>query len=51
MVVENQLKKTPEIIQEIQEILKYEIAGDPINGSKWIGKTTEKIAKILQENL
>ena len=32
----------------IAEIMKYEIAGDPVSGCKWTCKTTGKIARELK---
>lgn len=46
---ENLLKKTPEIIAEIEKLMKYETAGDPISGLLWTSKTTEKISAALRE--
>lgn len=37
----------PEVIERIEELMKYETAGDPITGLKWTRKTTEKIAREL----
>lgn len=42
------VKKTPEVIARIEELMKYETAGDPITGLKWTRKTTEKIAEELE---
>ena len=36
------------MIAGIEELMKYETAGDPITGLKWIRKTTEKIAEELE---
>jgi hypothetical protein len=41
------LKKTPEIIDRIHELMEYETAGDPMSGMKWTRKTTENIAAEL----
>ena len=41
-------KKTPQIMDEIADIMKYETAGDPVSGCKWTRKTTAKIAKQLE---
>ena len=35
------------MIERIGELLKYEVAGDPISGLKWTHKTPEKIAQEL----
>ena len=40
-------KKTPQVIAEIEELLKYEAAGDPMTGTKWMRSTPQKIAEIL----
>ena len=40
-------KKTPEVIARIEELMKYETAGDPVSGLRWTRKTTEKIADEL----
>ncbi|MEA1973468.1 MAG: ISAzo13 family transposase [Candidatus Cloacimonadota bacterium] len=36
-----------DLIFRIEELLKYETAGDPITGLKWTRKTTEKISQEL----
>ena len=36
------------MIARIEELMKYETAGDPISGLKWTRKTTEKIAYDLE---
>ncbi len=41
-------KKTPKVIKEIERLMKYETAGDPITGLKWTRKTTQKIAAELK---
>lgn len=41
------LKKTPEIIVKIEQLLKYDTAGDPITGIKWTKTTTQKITDAL----
>jgi hypothetical protein len=41
-------KKTPQIMNAIAEIMKYETAGDPVSGCKWTRKTTAKIARELE---
>ena len=43
------LKKTPQIIERIRSLMKYETAGDPITGLKWTRKATRKIAVVLQK--
>lgn len=35
------------MIAEIEELLKYEAAGDPMTGTKWTRTTPQKITKIL----
>ena len=40
-------KKTPEVIAAIEELMKYEVAGDPVSGLRWTRKTTKKIAAEL----
>ncbi len=35
------------MIEKIEELMKYETAGDPISGLKWTRKTTQKIADEL----
>ena len=35
-------KKTPEVIAAIEELMKYEVAGDPVSGLRWTRKTTKK---------
>lgn len=42
------LKKTPEVIAEIERLLAHDTAGDPITGLKWSRRATEKIAKELR---
>jgi len=48
-VEESPLKKTPEIIERIRELMEYETAGDPVNGTKWTRKTTESIVLELKK--
>jgi hypothetical protein len=36
------------VIARIEELMKYETAGDPMTGLKWTRKTTEKIAEELE---
>src|SRR6202453_4207283 len=42
-------KKTPEIIQAIETILEHDTAGEPMTGVKGPRKTTEKIARVLEQ--
>jgi len=35
------------VIDKIEELMKYETAGDPMSDLKWTGKTTAKIADEL----
>jgi hypothetical protein len=42
-------KKTPEVIKAIEEIMKYDTAGDPITGLKWTRRTTGKISEELKK--
>lgn len=42
------LKKTPDVCKRIEEILRYETAGDPISGLKWTHRTLEKISDQLK---
>lgn len=35
------------MIVQIEELLKYEAAGDPITGTKWMRTTPQTIAEIL----
>jgi hypothetical protein len=41
------LKKTPQIVVEIEQLMQYEAAGDPMTGTKWTRTTPQKIAEIL----
>ena len=41
------LKKTPDIIFKIEQLLKYDTAGDPVTGIKWTKITTRKITDAL----
>jgi hypothetical protein len=45
--VENKLKKIPNVIEKIEELMKYETAGSPMSNLKWTRKTTQKIADEL----
>ncbi len=36
------------MIARIEELMKHDIAGDPITGVKWTRRTTRKIAKELR---
>ncbi len=40
-------EKAPELIARIEELMKHDVAGDPITGVKWTRRTTRKIAKEL----
>jgi len=40
-------KKIPQIIEDIEKLMVYETAGDPMSELKWSRKTTEKISKEL----
>ena len=40
-------KKSPNIIEEIEKLMEYETAGDPMSGILWTKKTREKISKEL----
>ncbi len=40
--VENKLKKIPNVIKKIGELMKYETASDPMSSLKWTRKTTQK---------
>ena len=42
-----QIKKIPKIIETIEELMKYETAGDPMSDLKWTRKTTAKIPDEL----
>jgi len=46
-VEEPLLKKNPEIIERIHELMEYETVGDPMRGTKWTRKTIETIAGEL----
>ena len=35
------------MIEKIEELMKYETAGDPISGLLWTRKTREKISEML----
>jgi hypothetical protein len=43
-------KKTPEVINRIEQLLEYDTAGDPTTGLKWSRRTPGKIAAILKEH-
>ncbi len=45
-----QLKKTPEIIGAIEQIMKHDVAGDPISGLRWTRKTRLKVAQQLTKS-
>jgi len=36
---------------QIEELMKYETAGDPIKGTKWTRTTTGKISSLLKDSL
>ncbi len=40
----------PDLISQIEHLMEYETAGDPISGLKWTHKTTAKIADELKLN-
>ena len=40
-------KKTPDVIAAIEELMKHDVAGDPITGVRWTRRTTEKISREL----
>jgi hypothetical protein len=40
-------KKTPQILARIEQLLKEDVAGDPISGLRWTRSTTGKIARQL----
>lgn len=42
------LKKTPEVIAAITQLMANDTAGDPMSGIKWTRHTTEKIAEQLR---
>jgi hypothetical protein len=44
------LKKTPEIVNAIEHIMKHDIAGDPISGLRWTRKTRSKVARQLAQS-
>ncbi len=35
------------MIQAIEQLLAHDVAGDPISGLKWTGRTTGKVARQL----
>lgn len=39
------------MIYQIEELMKYETAGDPIKGTKWTRTTTGKISSLLNDSL
>jgi Rhodopirellula transposase DDE domain len=47
VVAAERRKKNPTIREKIQEILKDEVAGDPIDGTRWTRKTTQSISEEL----
>jgi hypothetical protein len=36
------------VIERIEELMKHDVAGDPMTGTKWTRRTTRKIAKELR---
>jgi hypothetical protein len=44
-----QLKKTPDVINAIEKIMKHDVAGDPISGLRWTRKTRLKVAQQLTQ--
>ena len=46
-MVAKELKKIPEIIDNVKKLMENETAGDPMSGLKWTKKTTQKIADEL----
>ena len=40
-------KRIPNVVEKIEELMKYETAGDPMSNLKWTRKTTQKIADEL----
>lgn len=42
------VKKSPDICDQIEKLLRYETAGDPITGLKWTHRTLEKISHQLK---
>lgn len=41
------LKKTPDVIDAIEKIMKHDVAGDPMSGLRWTRKTRLKVAQQL----
>ncbi len=37
------------MIKQIEEIMKYDVAGDPMTGLRWVRRTPEKIAEELKK--
>jgi hypothetical protein len=42
-----QLKKTPDVIDAIEKIMKHDVAGDPMSSLRWTRKTRLKVAQQL----
>lgn len=42
-----QQKKTPDVIDAIEKIMKHDVAGDPMSGLRWTRKTRLKVAQQL----
>ena len=42
-----QKKKITDIVNNIEKLMEYETAGDPISGLKWTRKTTKKVSEEL----
>ena len=42
-------KGAPEIVENINRLLEFETAGDPVTGLRWTQKTTKKIAEELSK--
>jgi len=40
-------KKIPAVVEQIEKLMEYETAGDPMSDLKWTRKTTQKIADEL----
>lgn len=50
-MVANGSKKTPGVVDEINAILEFDTAGDPMTGKKWNRMTPAKAADCLQKRL
>jgi len=42
-------KRAPEIVENINRLLEFETAGDPVTGLRWTQKNTKKIAEELSK--